>query len=131
MSLTQMSALQAIDKAIIFIKDAISAHRYMTEDDLMRYNLPYAFHPTLIPNRDILLNRNYKPVGSCCVSGFPHVDYEAFPNLHVQLTQKKIQSVAISNVEGLYYLFDDLLWDSKAAGKEYLKRLIKLRGMLV
>jgi hypothetical protein len=130
MSITQ-SALSALDRALFSLKDSISFHNYKKSLDVMRNNLPYALHPTSQPDIYIMVNRNYKPIGSSADSGFPYVDYDAFPSRHVRLTQKQIQSLAISHVDGVYFLSDDLIWESKSAGRECVKRMLKLRERLV
>lgn len=130
MSITQ-SALSALDTALLSMRDSLASHDYKKKLDVMRNHLLYALHPTAKPDIYIMVNRNYKPIGSSAESGFPHDDYEAFPNLHVRLTQKQIQSVAISQVDGVYYVFNGQIWESKSAGRECVERMLKLRERLV
>jgi hypothetical protein len=62
-------AFAAIESAIILIVKALAEKRYhiprySRQWMEMRCYLPYAVHPTELPNTQILVNRHYKPVGS-------------------------------------------------------------------
>jgi hypothetical protein len=128
-------AIDALNFAINRLETALAVSRYsfsgVTRPYLeMRRDMPYAIHETSIPGTQVLVNRNYKPLGSNIETGGEHLRYEDFTNLHVHLTKGQVASVANRGEE--VYLFGDenSPWNSRAAAKAYLKRLVMLRGLL-
>ena len=60
-----------------------------------------------IPGTRILVNRGYKPLGSCLEgSRGPYADYADYPNLHVQLTASALEGLAFSGAN--FHLFGDV-----------------------
>ncbi|BCT68594.1 hypothetical protein NNRS527_02197 [Nitrosospira sp. NRS527] len=59
----------------------------------MQRDLPYFIQATVIPATCILVNRNYKPIGSNQAAGDRGLKYEDFKALHVRLTPAQIAAV--------------------------------------
>lgn len=126
------SAIDAVSFAIKSLESALTISRYsfrgVTRPYLeMRRDMPYAIHETSISGTQILVNRNYKPLGSNIEAGEEHLIYEHFSNIHVQLTTLQIASVSNHG-----YLFGDENppWNGRAVAKSYLKRVDMLRKLL-
>lgn len=129
------NAATALDFAINHLETALSETRYSYTDVSrpyleMRRDMPYAILETDLPNTQILVNRNYKPLGSNIDTGGERLVYEDFDNLHVSLTSSQIKTVADQG-KGVYLFGDgNPPWSGRAAAKAYLKRLVALRGLL-
>ncbi|MDP3191039.1 hypothetical protein [Rhodoferax sp.] len=85
------SAVEAVIYAIVSMESVLSVARYSLRGPSigyykMRSDMPYIIHATTISNTYILVNRNYKPLGSNQPTGGDDVMYEDFTNLHVHLT---------------------------------------------
>lgn len=96
----------------------------------MRRDCPYVIHDTSIPDTQILVNREYKPVGSSIPRSGAYLSYEEFTTLHVKLTAQQIQKVVSPPHER--GLFDDANppWRKKADARAYLQRLHALYALL-
>jgi hypothetical protein len=96
-------------------------------DLLMHRDLPYVIHFTDIPGTQILVNRQYKPVGSNLV--YPWVRYEDYANLHTQLTPAQIAAICSPLPTAL---FDDgnPPWKGRREAREYMKKLELLSSFL-
>ena len=135
LSRNHRNATEALAFAINSLESALAASRYsfkgVTRAYLeMRRDMPYAIHETSIPNTQVFLNRNYKPLGSNIETGDERVKYEDFNNLHVCLTQSQIAEVANRN-QGIWLFGDENPpWKSRAAAKVYLNRLKMLLELL-
>ena len=122
------SAAEAVAYAIASMESALSVARYSLRGPSrgyyeMRRDMPYIIHETAIPNTYILVNRNYKPLGSSQPTGGDHAIYEEFTNLHVRLTPDQIASVASPG--HMHGLFGDgnPPWSGRKAANAYLARL--------
>lgn len=129
------SATDALNFAISSLESALAVSRYsfngVTRPYLeMRRDMPYCIHGTPIPGTQILVNRNYKPLGNNIETGGEHSKYEDFINLHVRLTNNQIAAVADRGQSSYLFGDENPPWCSRAAAKAYLKRLVLLRGLL-
>jgi hypothetical protein len=81
-------------------------------------DLPYAILNTDLPGVQILVNRQYKPLGS---TEREWAIYERYPNLHVRLTSSEIRRVCYRDNA----LFDDGCppWRGPKEARAYLTRL--------
>ncbi|MBX3664981.1 MAG: hypothetical protein KF834_04790 [Burkholderiales bacterium] len=106
-------------------RDKISVEHYW-----LRRDLPYVFHKTEIKGTRILLNRNYKPIGSNQPTGGQWARYEDFQNSHVSLSDEQIQSLV---EDGRTALFSDgsVPWKGKKEAGNYVARLRMLLRYLV
>ncbi len=131
---THISAAEAVAHAITYL-EAVLAERWKSIKgesetyNLMRRDFPYAIHRTEVGGTFILVNRNYKPIGSNLETGSPRVRYEDFPNLHVRLTPGQMRSVGCDSEN---YLFGGRApWDSRQEAEIYLYKLRELHGLLM
>lgn len=96
----------------------------------MRRDLPYVIHDTSIPGTQILVNRHYKPVGSNVPASGPHVNYEEYLNLHVQLSAAEIVTVVSPPHARGMFGDSNAPWQSKSIARAYLARLQTLHALL-
>lgn len=122
------SAAEAVAYAIASMESALSVARYSLRGPSrgyyeMRRDMPYIIHETAIPGTYILVNRNYKPLGSNQPTRGDHAVYEDFKNLHVRLTPEQIASVASPG--HMHGLFGDgnPPWSGRKVANAYLTRL--------
>ena len=92
--------------------------------------MPYVIHETNIPDTYILVNRNYKPLGSNQPTHGDYAVYEDFKNLHVCLTPTQVASVVSPG--HTHGLFGDgnPPWSGRKAANAYLSRLQALHSHL-
>lgn len=130
------SAADAVAHAITYL-EALLAERWKAIKgesqtyNLMRRDCPYAIHRTEVDGTFILVNRNYKPIGSNIETGSTHVRYEDCPSLHVRLTPGQMRSVGCDSEN---YLFGGRVkspWDSRQDAEIYLEKLRGLHGALM
>jgi hypothetical protein len=135
-SSSHASASDAVDYAISFLSEELSKKRFVVppgESELflqMRRDLPYFIHDTDLPDTQVLLNRNYKPLGNNSRTGEGWVDYNLATNFHVQLSPQQIaSSVSQGCTRGL---FNDgnPPWRGRKDATAYLERLLKFRELL-
>lgn len=120
----------AIDFAIDYLEAILRQPRFRVFAEApvyweMRYWLPYVVHPIdEQPNQCILLNRNYKPVGT---TSREYVQYERFPHLHMTLDGDSWRKFAHPRATEAY-LFDDgsRPWLSRQTATAYLDRLRRI-----
>ena len=127
------SAADAVAHAITYLETVLAerwkaikgvSQTYM----LMRRDFPYVIHRTEVDGTFILVNRNYKPIGSNIETGSTHVRYEDCPNLHVRLTMGQMRSIGCDSEN---YLFGGWApWDSRQVAEIYLYKLRGLHGLL-
>ena len=92
----------------------------------LRRDLPYAIQNTDLPGVQILVNRQYKPLGSTvalrCTDENVWAIYEHYPHLHVRLTPAEIHRICLP-WDG--YLFNDGCppWRGRKEATEHLTRL--------
>lgn len=129
------SAIDALNFAINTLESALAVSRYSFKDVNrpyleMRRDAPYCIHETSIPGTRILVNRNYKPLGSNIETGGKQLEYEDFKNLHVRLTIDQIAAVTNRGRGGYLFGDENPPWKNRTTAKAYLKRLVLLRGLL-
>lgn len=135
-SATHLSAVNAIDHAIEFLSAELKKQRFVVpsgESTLyleMRRDLPYAIHETEIQGTQILVNRNYKPLGSSLRTGEGWVVYEAATNGHVQLTPEQIASLVSPRQIRNLFGEEGAPWCGRRHASEYIDRLRSLRDCL-
>lgn len=129
------SAVEAVTHAIASLEIALSVPQYYIRSTSrtyqeMRRDMPYVIHETSIPKTQILVNRNYKPVGSTQRGIKEWAKYEDFKNLHVRLAPEQILSVASPDRDSVLFGDGNPPWKGRAAAKEYLQRLQTLLRIL-
>lgn len=129
------SVSEAVAFAISNLEIALSASKFSFKNANrgyyeLRRDMPYIIHDTSIENTYLLVNRNYKPLGSNKATATDWVKYEDFTNLHVRLTKQQISSLVSPPHE--YGLFGDgnPPWSSRANAKAYLARLKSLQLLI-
>ena len=96
----------------------------------LRRDLPYVIHETSTPGTQILLNRQYKPLGCNLPDGFKWVRYEDYPHLHVQLTDAEISRVACPPYPRALFGDRSAPWLGRDEATAYLDRLRRLSELL-
>lgn len=96
----------------------------------LRRDMPYIIHETPIENTYILVNRNYKPLGSNKATSTDWIKYEDCTNLHVSLTKTQIASVVSPPHEAGLFGDGNPPWSSRANAKVYLARLKSLQLLI-
>jgi len=97
----------------------------------MECNLPYVIHETKTPNTFILVNRQYKPVGSNHPTGGKWEIYKDFANLHVKLTSEQLNLVVYPGGSNVLFVDGFSPWHNNKTAKAYLKRLKTLNQLLL
>lgn len=92
----------------------------------MRLWLPYVVE-TAHGRAQLLVNREYKPVG---MDTTEHVDYAKFTAFHTKMHAEQIDPFS-HRLTGHGYLYGDSPWSSRKAAEIYLKRLQKLQLALM
>jgi hypothetical protein len=129
------SADNAIEFAIAYMECALSVSRYSVYDELkpayveMRSWLPYCVH-SYSEGKRILLNREYKPVGSTDKKTF--VNYADFEHVHVDMDEDSRNSLAGEGCRSGFLYKDGIspYWGRKEA-EGYLAQLRKLKGLVL
>ena len=93
-SASHASPTKAVEHAINQLNAALAKSRYGFRGESrlyleLRRDLPYIVHETVLPSTQILVNRNYKPLGHNARTSGIHVEYEQHRNLLVRLSQPK------------------------------------------
>lgn len=127
-----ISPANAVDYAVAYVEALLRRPRFRIDHKAvasweMRSWLPYGAVPMGEPGY-ILVNRNYKPVGSP-VTDFAR--YEDFGHLHLQLDDEEWRSFATPS-SSQPFLYNDgcLPWRSRQDVEAYLRRLHELRKVL-
>lgn len=120
----------AFDFAIAYLEAVLKRpqFRVFTEAPIyweMRFWLPYVVHPVDDQKSHcIVLNRNYKPVGT---TSHEYVKYEDFPHLHMRLAGESWRNFAYPGAEEPYLFKDGSRpWLSRQTASAYLDRLRKI-----
>jgi hypothetical protein len=135
-SSSHASASDAVNYAILFLEAELSKKRFLVppgESELflqMRRDLPYFIHDTDLSNTQILLNRNYKPLGNNSRTGEGWVDYKLATNSHVQLTLQQIASTVSEGCTRGLFNDGNPPWRGRKEATVYLERLLKFRELL-
>jgi hypothetical protein len=132
-SASHPTALAAVEFALNFLVELLSRPRYPIPKGgtplylQMRRDLPYFIHETKNPDTQILVNRNYKPLGNSSLRAEVWVDYELFTNFHIHLSAEQVQTICAP--DGDRSLFGDGVppWSGKRSANAYLNKLLKLR----
>ncbi len=96
----------------------------------LRRDLPYKVHETSVDGVQILVNRNYKPLGNSAKTAENWVDYEQATNMHVRLTPEEVRSVVSPGRESGLFGDGNPPWHGRKEATEYLERLRKLRTLI-
>jgi len=131
-SRSHKSATEAVTHAIASLNSALSAPRYSVRGPSrayyeMRRDMPYFIHETSLPDTYVLVNRNYKPLGSNQPTGGDWAKYEDFTNLHVRLTPDQIASVVSPGYSHGLFGDGNPPWSGRKAAKAYV---VRLEGLL-
>ena len=127
-SRSHISAAEAVAHAVAFMESALSVARYSFREPSrgyyeMRRDMPYIIHNIAVPGTYILVNRNYKPLGSNQRAGGVYATYEDFANLHVRLTPEQIASVVSPGYSHGLFADGNPPWSGRKAANAYLARL--------
>lgn len=135
LSRAHASAKEAVGHAIQWLSAFLSKPGFNVKSGghiyrSMRRDFPYVIHDTDIKDTQILVNREYKPVGSNVPRSGPFANYEEFTNLHVKLSASQIQSVVSAPHERGLFGDGNPPWRKKSYAKDYLERLRRLYALL-
>lgn len=134
-SRTHKNAAEAVAFAIAALDAALSVPRYSMRRASrpyyeLRRDMPYIIHDLSIPGTFILVNRNYKPLGSNQPTEGEFAVYEDFTNLHVCLTSSQIASVVSPPHERGLFGDGNPPWSGRKEANAYLARLRLLHSQL-
>lgn len=127
------NALAAVDHAIAFLAELLAKPRFLVpkgETPLylkMRRDFPYIVHETNVSETQILVNRNYKPLGNSSRTAANWVDYDVCTNMHVRLSRTQIDAVCAPARDSSLFGDGDTPWNGKRYANAYMKRLLRLR----
>lgn len=130
------NASEAINHAISYLRALLSKPRFSIpkgESQLyleLRRDMPYIIHETKIQGTSIIVNRNYKPLGSNSRALENWVNYEAHVNGHVQLTDAEIASVVSPGHKRGLFGDENPPWRGRKEAQGYLVRLEKLQSII-
>lgn len=136
-SSSHSSALEAVDFAIQFLTLLLNKPRFIVpkgETELylqMRRDFPYIVHITSQEGIQILVNRNYKPLGNSSRTAEDWVNYDACVNMHVQLTETQINSVIEPKRDNSLFGDGNPPWNGKRESNAYMKRLLALKKAIL
>jgi hypothetical protein len=135
-SASYVSAREAVEHAIRLLEAALAKTRYVIPKGTtkayleMRRDLPYFIHETSLPDTQILVNRNYKPLGNSARTGEQWVKYEDVTNMHVSLTSAEVASVVSPGRTHGLFGDDNPPWAGRREAQAYLERLKRLHALL-
>jgi hypothetical protein len=130
------TATEAVDHAITQLTSMLAKPRFSVGQGEtkvyleLRRDLPYRIHETSLSGVQILVNRNYKPLGNSSKTAEKWVDYEQAKNMHVQLTHDEIRSIVSTGHEPGLFGDGNPPWHGRKQANEYLARLRKLRSLI-
>ena len=129
------NAAEAVTHAIRSLSALLSAPRYSVRTTSetylkLRRDLPYVIHSTGIPGTYLLVNRNYKPVGSNSPAHENWVDYDKCTNLHIRVSPEQIASIVTPGYEFGLFADGNPPWYSRKFAEAYLHRLRSLLAIL-
>lgn len=129
------SSTDAIARAIFLMESALAKRSFTIPRTSrvyleMRRDLPYVLNETRIPDTQILVNRNYKPLGNNSRAHENWVEYEAFTNLHVHLAPHELDSVVSTGRERGLFGDENPPWASRVHAVAYLERLKRLIALV-
>lgn len=96
----------------------------------LRRDMPYVIHETSLTDTHILVNRNYKPLGSNSRAHENYVKYEEYQAGHLRLSNEKIATVTSPGRERGLFGDENPPWRGRKEAKEYLARLKRLYELL-
>lgn len=135
-SAVHSSARDAVDHAIRTLSDLLQKPRFVipkgdsTLYRELRRDMPYAIHETELLDTQILVNRNYKPLGNNSNTGEDWVVYEEATNGHVRLTASQIAAVVSPGCVRSLFGDGNTPWSGRQAASAYLERLKALRRLI-
>jgi hypothetical protein len=135
-SASHSSARDAVDHAIRFLEAELAKPRFTVPKGEskfyleMRRDLPYIVHETSLRETQILVNRNYKPLGNSSRTGENWVNYELATNGHVQLTSEQMKVIVSTGRERGLFGDENPPWFGRRDASAYLERLKALRNFL-
>ena len=129
-SSTFINAEHGVSNAIDLLLIALSSKRFFYPNnskiyELIRRDIPYCMHETSVKDTQILLNRNYKPIGSNLKNGEPLVNYDKVSNLHINLTKEQLLSISY-NHSPQCIVYEFLPSDERLCTVLYLGALMEL-----
>ncbi len=135
-SASHRNALAGIKHALLYLDNLLAKPRFQIPKSetaaymQMRRDFPYVIHSTNDPSVQILVNRNYKPLGNSSRTGEDWVNYDVCTNMHLRLSSTEITSVSV--FKGDQYLFDDSAppWSGRSQAEAYRIRLQELRKLV-
>jgi len=124
-------AKAATRHALALLEASLTHKRYSPSPNTWRYHelrrdLPYVIHEVDLPDTWILVNREYKPVGSNMRSRDGFAVYEDYPNLHVHMTRKQLVALRFLGSGRALFSGSCTPWNSRSDAKAYIVRLNRL-----
>lgn len=133
-STSYYSAADAVWHAIVLLEVTLSGSRKgrlrLDKILVLRRDLLYFIHDTSLPGTQVLLNRNYKPLGSNLPDCRTWVHYEDYPQAHVHLTPEQIAEVVVPPYDRGLFGDGCQPWRSREDALAYLARLKRLHHLL-
>ena len=135
-SASHTSARKGVEHAIQLMTQALAKPRYVihrrgTKGYLeMLRDIPYCIHATEIKGTQILVNRNYKPLGNKAQTADVLVSYEDAKNMHVSFTEEQIACLVSPDTERHLFRDGDAPWCGRREATACLERLRKLIELL-
>ena len=135
-SASHLSARDAVAHAINFLAAQLAKPQFVVpkgESRLyleMRRDMPYVIHETALPGTQLLVNRNYKPLGNNSKTAENSVNYELAISGHTKLTAAQIASVVSPPHDRGLFGDGNPPWAGKREAVAYLERLKLLHAFL-
>lgn len=129
-------AREAVGHAIQYLEALLAKPRFIVPKGEsrvyleLRRDMPYCIHETSLPSVQILVNRNYKPLGSNSHAHDNYVKYEEYPGGHVALTREQISAVVSPRRTDSLFGDENPPWRNREAATAYLERLKALSALL-
>jgi hypothetical protein len=133
-SQSHSSVVEAIRYAVQSLKKSLPASRHPISFTSRRYNemrrdMPYAIQSVSDSTAHILVNRNYKPLGSNKRTA-DRVDYDTFKNLQVSLPLEKFNVAILPGTKANFFDDESAPWLGQVEANQYFQRLLELQSCL-
>jgi hypothetical protein len=131
-SQSHSSIVGAIRYAVESLKKSLPASRHPISLTSRRYNemrrdMPYAIQSVSDSTTHILVNRNYKPLGSNKRTA-DRVDYDNFKNLQISIPLEKFNVAILPGTEAHFFDDKSAPWVGQVEATEYFQRLLELQN---
>lgn len=130
-----LSAKNSVEYAIAYMQALLQRPRYKVHSSSIAYRemrswLPYRVHETATPDKWILVNREYGPVGMLKTEKW--LEYEDFTNVQILATNDEVAALSHPNYKSSGGIFGDgsSPWVSRKDAQAYLDRLQVLHAFI-